>query len=304
MNPATILLFTYNRPLHTKTTVEALKKNNLSQQSHLFVFSDAARNENDIRKVKEVRSELKKISGFKNITIIERETNYGLGNNIIDGVTKIVNEYGSVIVMEDDLVSSPFFLEYMNSGLDIYQNTDEVISIHGYWYPIKKNLPETFFLRNADCLGWATWKRGWNFFEPDGSVLLNKLIESHQQNIFDYDNSYPYTSMLEDFVAGKNNSWAVRWYASAFLHNKLTLYPGRSLIFHAGGDGTGTNAGFDNHLDVTLSETPIQVNLIRTEQNSDAYNGLVEFYSRIINPSILYRVKRKFKKMFHSQNNR
>lgn len=304
MNPAPILLFTYNRPLHTKTTVEALKKNNLSQQSHLFVFSDAARNENDIRKVKEVRSELKKISGFKNITIIERETNYGLGNNIIDGVTKIVNEYGSVIVMEDDLVSSPFFLEYMNSGLDIYQNTDEVISIHGYWYPIKKNLPETFFLRNADCLGWATWKRGWNFFEPDGSVLLNKLIESHQQNIFDYDNSYPYTSMLEDFVAGKNNSWAVRWYASAFLNNKLTLYPGRSLIFHAGGDGTGTNTGFDNHLDVTLSETPIQVNLIRTEQNSDAYNGLVEFYSRIINPSILYRVKRKFKKMFHSQNNR
>lgn len=304
MNPAPILLFTYNRPLHTKTTVEALKKNNLSQQSHLFVFSDAARNENDIRKVKEVRSELKKISGFKNITIIERETNYGLGNNIIDGVTKIVNEYGSVIVMEDDLVSSPFFLEYMNSALDIYQNTDEVISIHGYWYPIKKNLPETFFLRNADCLGWATWKRGWNFFEPDGSVLLNKLIESHQQNIFDYDNSYPYTSMLEDFVAGKNNSWAVRWYASAFLNNKLTLYPGRSLIFHAGGDGTGTNTGFDNHLDVTLSETPIQVNLIRTEQNSDAYNCLVEFYSRIINPSILYRVKRKFKKMFHSQNNR
>lgn len=299
MNPAPILVFTYNRLLHTKNTVEALKKNSLSQQSHLFIFSDACRTEKDMSKVQGVRNYLKTITGFKNITIIEREYNYGLGNNIIDGVTKIVNEYGCVIVMEDDLLSSPYFLEFMNKGLEIYEHNENVISIHGYLYPIKKPLPETFFMRNADCLGWATWKRGWDLFEPDGNILLAKLNERSEQNIFDFNNSYPFTNMLKDFVDGKNNSWAVRWYASAFLNNKLTLYPGRSLIFHAGGDGTGVNTGFDNHLDVSLSKTPIQINPIPVENNTQAYDAFAEFYSSMVRPSVLYRVRRKFKKMFH-----
>lgn len=299
MNVAPIILFTYNRPLHTKKTVEALQNNTLSKHSHLFIFSDAPRNEKDWEKVEEVRNYLNTISGFKDVTIIKRDHNYGLGNNIIEGVSQIINECGKVIIMEDDLLSSPFFLEFMNKGLDVYENNEDVISIHGYLYPVNTQLPETFFMRNADCLGWATWKRGWNLFERDGTVLLKRLNESNQQKRFDYDNSYPYTNMLTDFVEGKNNSWAIRWYASAFLNNKMTLYPGRSLIFHAGGDGTGTNTGFDNHLDVALSETPIQVNPIPVEQNPDAYYAFVQFYTRMINPSILYRVKRKFKKIFH-----
>ena len=299
MNLAPILLFTYNREFHTKKTIEALKKNPSSKESHLFVFSDAPKAEKDEERVREVRTELRKINGFKNVTIIERESNFGLGNNIIEGVTQIVNQYGKVIVMEDDLVSSPYFLEYMNKALTIYENNNHVISIHGYVYPTKQPLPETFFLRNADCLGWGTWKRGWDNFERDGNQLLKQLIESQEEYLFNYNNSYPYTEMLQDFVDGKNNSWAIRWYASAFLKNKYTLYPGRSLIFHSGGDGTGTNTGFDNHLDVSLSRSPIEIHPIKVEQNEQAYAAFVQFFSNMLKPSIFYRVRRRLKKMFH-----
>ena len=126
-----------------------------------------------------------------------------------------------VIVLEDDLVTSPHFLQYMNDGLGIYERDDRVISIHGYSYPVHGKLPETFFLRGADCLGWATWKRGWDLFEDDGQRLLNELERRNLTRSFDFDGSYPYTQMLRDQIAGSNSSWAVRWYASAFLRDKL-----------------------------------------------------------------------------------
>ncbi|MGZ5133820.1 MAG: sugar transferase [Flavitalea sp.] len=300
MSLAPILLFTYNRLSHTKNTIKALQRNPLSKESHLYIFSDAPRTEKDEEKVREVRMELKKIRGFQETTIVERDSNFGLGNNIIEGVTQIVNKYGKVIVMEDDLVSSPFFLEYMNKALSMYENNEQVISIHGYVYPTKNPLPETFFLRNADCLGWGTWKRGWDYFERDGNLLLKQLIESQEEYLFNYNDTYPYTAMLQDFVEGRNNSWAIRWYASAFLKNKYTLYPGRSLIFHSGGDGTGTNTGFDNHLDVNLSTSPIEIHPIKVEQNAEAYHSFVQFFANILRPSILYRVRRRLKKIFHS----
>ncbi|MDP9231077.1 MAG: glycosyltransferase, partial [Bacteroidota bacterium] len=232
-----IILFAYDRPTHMRLTIEALKKNKFADQSELFIFSDGPNNERAVKSVQAVRNYIKEVNGFKRIQIIERKENYGLGNNIIDGVTQVVNQYKRIIVMEDDLVSSPYLLQFMNNALEMYENEENVISIHGYLYPVTTNLPETFFLKGADCLGWGTWKRGWDLFEPEGHLLLKKLIETNQTNIFDFNNSYPFTQMLKDNVKGKNNSWAVRWYASAFLKNKYTLYPGRSLIFHRGGDG-------------------------------------------------------------------
>ena len=151
-------------------------------------------------------------------------------------------------MLEDDLLTSPYFLDFMNEGLSIYEEDEKVISIHGYVYPISEKLPETFFLRGADCWGWATWKRGWDLFEPDGGLLLNKLEESKQTEEFDFNRSYPYTQMLKDQINGKTNSWAVRWYASAFLQNKYTLYPGKSLVSNIGGDGSGTNTGLNQFI--------------------------------------------------------
>lgn len=300
MITAPILLFTYNRLLHTRNTINALLQNKSAAQSDIYIYSDGPVNTAMADEVNHVRKYLKTVKGFKNLHIIERSRNYGLGNNIIDGVSEIINLRESVIVVEDDLISSPYFLDFMNDGLLTYQHDEKVISIHGYTYPVKRKLPETFFIKGADCLGWATWKRGWADFEPNGTVLLKKLNESKQTYEFDFKGNYPFTQMLKDQIAGKNTSWAVRWYASAFLKEKYTLYPGRSLIYHAGGDGSGTNTGLDSLLDVKLSKTPVQVKKINIVQSAEAYEAFTEFYKKLANPPLLYKVKRKFKQYIHN----
>ena len=229
-NIAPIALFVYNRLLHVQNTVEALQRNKFASESDLYIFSDGPSGEVEIENVLKVREYLKTIIGFKSVAIIEREENLGLARSIISGVTEIVDKYDRIIVLEDDLITSPFFLKFMNEALEFYKDEINVISIHGYLYPVKAQLPRTFFLRGADCWGWATWKRGWNLFEPDGKKLLYELKARKLKKQFDNNGAYPYTKMLEKQVKGKNNSWAIRWHASAFLKGKLTLYPGNSLI--------------------------------------------------------------------------
>lgn len=299
-DPSPIALFTYNRPAHTIKTIEALKLNELAGKSQLIIFSDGPKDEAGLPAVSKLRELLRKVEGFKAVQLVERKLNFGLGKNIIEGVKQVIDQYGRVIVLEDDLFTSPFFLRYMNEALNKYQDIEEVISIHGYCYPVNKILPETFFLRGADCLGWGTWKREWNLFEPDGSKLLARLVNSNQQNLFDFANTYPYTQMLKDQISGKNNSWAIRWYASAFLLNKLTLYPGRSLVHHMGGDGSGTNTGFDDSLAVTISETPVPVLDIPILENEIAFHAFSDFFRRQGNPTIWYRLKRRMRKTFRN----
>jgi hypothetical protein len=293
MNFAPIVLFTYNRPWHTKQTVEALQKNMYAEQSNLFIFSDGPKTEKDEPKVKEVRKYLKTIKGFKNIEIIERDKNWGLANNIIDGVTKIVNQYGRVIVLEDDLVTSPYFLKFMNDGLDIYEEEEKVISIHGYVYRIK-GLPEIFFLRGADCWGWATWKRGWDLFEKDGKKLLDELEKRKLTKLFDFNGAYPYTKMLKDQVEGKVDSWAIRWYASAFIHEKLTLYPGISLVKNIGDLGTHIKGNM-SWLDVELSEKPIFVKRIPPIEDPQVRKKFENFFFRMKMKSMIYFAKHPMK---------
>jgi hypothetical protein len=297
MTNAPIIVFTYNRPAHTKATIEALQKNIGASESDLFMISDGAANSDSLPAVKEVRDYLKTVKGFKTSHILEREKNYGLGDNIINGVTDIIEVYGKVIVLEDDLITSPFFLQYINEALNIYEENEKVMSIHGYTYPVKENLPDIFFLKGADCWGWGTWKRAWVHFERNGAVLLDQLLKSGQSSLFDFNDAYPYTAMLQDQIAGKNTSWAVRWYASAFLKNMYTLYPAKSLVFHNGGDGSGTNAGNENLLDIELSDQPVKPEEINVEQNIEAFRAFSNFLRSLSNPSLLYRVKRKWRNL-------
>ena len=151
-----IALFAYNRPRHLRRTVEALLSNPEARASELFIFSDGAKDSADAPAVAEVRRYVRQISGFAAVQHIQRETNFGLARSIVDGVSRICSEYGRVIVVEDDLVTSPHFLRFMNEGLALYEPEERVISIHGYVYPVKAELPETFLLHGADCWGWAT----------------------------------------------------------------------------------------------------------------------------------------------------
>jgi hypothetical protein len=300
MKLAPIVLFTYNRPDHTKRTIESLGSNKLADQSDLIIFSDAAKTEIDELKVKEVREFLHTISQFRSVTIKERKFNYGLANNIIDGVTEIFKSSEKVIVMEDDLLTSPYFLEYTNKALDLYERENDVLSIHGYIYPVRRKMPDTFFLNDPGCLGWATWKNRWEEYEPDGKKLLQQLRQKNLTAEFDYDNTYPFTKILKYQVHGKNSSWAIRWYAYALLNKKLTLYPGRSLVFHIGNDGSGTNTGSSNELDVELSKEPILVEPIRVAVSIEAREAFKDYFRHSRNffnrgiKKIRKMLKRKF----------
>lgn len=294
MKLAPITLFVYNRLSHTERTAEALKANQYANESELIIFSDGSKNEQDIEKVLRVRAYIKRIKGFKRVEIIERQENYGLANSIISGVTEVVNRYGSIIVMEDDLISSPYFLKFMNEGLDFYENQEKVISIHGYTLPIRAQMPETYFLRRADCWGWATWKRGWGLFESDGEKLLKEIQRNKLEKYFDINGSYPFIDILKDQIKGKNDSWAVRWLATAFINNKLTLYPGKSLIQNIGHDNTGTHCMEVDFYDVELAEEPINIKTIPIEENTVVLEGIAKFY-RSIGPSW---AKKTLKKLY------
>ena len=259
MSLAPIALFVYARLTHTRLTVEALLNNPGAELSDLIIFSDAARTPDKQTNVDEVRAYLETITGFLSVTINYRSNNFGLAKSIIEGVTEVLNVHESVIVLEDDLVTSPYFLSYMNEALDKYAEDERVASIHGYVYPVKQSLPEAFFLRGADCWGWGTWKRGWMHFNPHGQHLLNELKQRKLISAFNFNGVYSFSNMLEGQIDGFNDSWAVRWHASVFLADKLTLHPGRSLVHNIGMDDSGTHCEKTKKFDTHLSKVPINL---------------------------------------------
>jgi hypothetical protein len=294
-NLAPIALFVYNRLELVQQTILNLQKNYLAKDSDLFIFSDGPKDDEDNIKIINVRNYLKKITGFKSVKIIERDKNIGLANSIISGVTEIANQYEKIIVLEDDMVTSPYFLQYMNESLDFYKDEEKVISIHGYIYPLKGNLPETYFIKGADCWGWATWKRGWNLFEVNGQKLLDELKTKNLIKQFNFDNSYNYDKMLEKQISGQNNSWAIRWYASAFLKNKLTLYPGKTLVTNIGLSGGTHCQGAESYLNTNLSDKKIEINKIAIEENRVARREIKKYF-KSLKPGIIDKVKNKIKK--------
>lgn len=293
-----IIMFVYDRPRHTRQTIDALRNNDLAAQSDLIVISDGSRIKADMERVAEVRRHLNTISGFKSLTIIEREKNYGLAKSIISGVTEMLHQYDSVIVLEDDLVTSPFFLRYMNDGLAMYRDEEKVASIHGYVYPVKAKLPISFFLRGSDCWGWGTWKRAWDFFEPDGSKLLSELYTRQLTREFDLDGGCSYTEMLQDQISGKNDSWAIRWYASAFLRGMYTLYPGTSLVKNIGLDSSGTHCGSVSTMNSDIADERLCLSKLEISENKRARHHISNYLNRQRGNSRKNRIVEIFKKVF------
>ena len=257
---APVVLFAFNRPSHLERTLKALASNDLAAETRLHIYIDGPRSSNDIPQIVGCAKIAARPWSFANIETHVRDSNQGLAASIISGVTAMLEQYDRVIVMEDDLVTSRYFLQYMNDGLGIYADEPRVASIHGWCFPHSvQSPPETFFLRGADCWGWATWRRAWRYFEPDSGILLKRLAGAGLESAFDVGDSYPYVRMLQDQRAGRVNSWAIRWHASTFLENMYTLNPGRSLVHNIGIDSSGTNCGTTNRLDVPLAVTPIRV---------------------------------------------
>lgn len=272
-----IALFVYDRPEHTRLTLQALSRNPEAIHSDLYIYSDGPKDLNSVSAVNKVRSLIRECSGFKSIAIVEQEENIGLAKSILGGVTKLLHKFSTLIVLEDDLVVSPTFLKFMNAGLDLYRNDERVGSIHGYTYPCADPLPDTFFLRGGDCWGWATWARAWKYINLDGSILMRELEERNLTETFDLEGAYPYVKMLKNQIQGKNDSWAIRWHASLFLKNMLTLYPGRSLVQNIGHDGTGVHSAKTSYLNVTLCNEKVTIGNIKICEDSYARGKFKKF---------------------------
>jgi hypothetical protein len=276
-----VALFAYRRPSHLRQTLQALRSNPEASQTELFVFCDGARDASVAADVDAVRNMVQEVLGFAAAHIVARESNYGLARNITEGVSEILRLRESVIVVEDDIVVSPFFLKFMNEALRRYRDSPRVGSISGYCYPVAGQMPETYFIRGADCWGWGTWRDRWKAYNPDGPALLSELRVRNLCHAFDFDGAMGFVQMLEDQIAGRNDSWAVRWHASCFLRDLLMLYPGRALAHNIGHDGSGTHSlAQDDTFNVPLSPTPVAVEGIAVEENEMAREAIRKFLQK------------------------
>lgn len=275
-----ICLFAHRRPRHLERTVEALAGNADAADHDLVVFCDGAARPADAEAVAEVRQLAAGIEGFRSVRVVERDRNLGLSASIVAGVTEVVGDRGRVVVVEDDLVTSRYFLQFLRDGLELYAGEPRVASIHGYVYPVSEPLPETFFLRGADCWGWATWRRAWQRFEPDGRKLLAELDRRRLRAEFDLGGARRLTRMLRDQVAGRNDSWAIRWHAAAFLEGMLTLYPGRSLVHNIGTDASGTHGGSTGRYRVEVADAPIAVEPLPIAEDRRAADAVAAYFRR------------------------
>ncbi len=242
MSFAPIALFSYNRPAHMRRTVESLLANELAAASDLYIFSDGPRDPAQVPAVAEVRRYAKSVSGFRSVNVVERAGNLGLANSIIDGTTRLLREFGRVIVLEDDLVVSPQFLEYMNRALDRYQDDDSAMQVSGYMFPIDIAAEtDAFFMPFTTSWGWATWDRAWQHFDPEMRGFDTLARDRPLRDSFNLDGAYDYFDMLERQRRGRIDSWAIRWYLSVFIRGGLTLYPAMTLVRNTGFDGSGTH---------------------------------------------------------------
>lgn len=302
---APIVLFVYNRPLHTKQTIRALQDNDCACHSDLIIFSDAEKDDEAILAVKEVRSYIKKVVGFKSVKIIERKRNLGLADSIIDGVTSVVNEYGKIIVMEDDIVTSPAYLSFMNSMLNQYQENDKIWHISGWNYPINMTRNgDIFFWRVMNCWGWATWSDCWRKFDKDAGRLIKDWSPQQKQH-FDLGGTGVFWPQVEANARLKINTWAIFWYATIYENNGLCINPCQSYVNNIGHDGSGKHCGEnkelqDNHNNLCqIKNYTVQHNVL---ESKDCVDNIVNYYNsqkklllvRIINKLTRWLFKRSF----------
>lgn len=262
MNLAPIVIFVYNRFNHTVKTIESLRENYLAKDSEIFIFSDASKSNDDDIKVSEVRKYIKGIKGFKKVTIVEREENNGLAKSVITGVTDIINKYGKVIVLEDDLITSEYFLEYMNKSLDMYQNRTDIWSISGYTPDIKipqEYIDEIYLTYRGCSWGWATWKDRWE--KVDWDIIDYYTFKKDKIKVKQFNKSgTDLAPMLNDQMEKRINSWAIRWVYNQYKQGKCTVYPVRSLVKNIGMDMSGTHSIVTKKYEANLAKSIITLN--------------------------------------------
>lgn len=302
MNLAPIILFVYNRPIHTLQTLISLQQNHLSNQSLLYIFADAPKenaSEDDLRAIAEVKKIIWTQQWCQEIRLIERKQNFGLAKNIIEGVSQVVQQYGKVIVLEDDIVTSSGFLTYMNQALELYEQEEEVMHISGHFpsVDIGYTTEDTFFYKKTSCWGWGTWATAWAKLNTDARYLLDKINAAGRVAEFNIEDSYNFIEHLEANIAGRINTWAIKWQSSVFLENGLCLYPKQSLTRNIGFDNTGEHCVYsEEHLTQKIAEV-IMVEKIDLRESSKIRKQIARFnHKQAQADSLLKRIKNKINK--------
>lgn len=266
--PAPIAVFAFNRPDKLERTLQALSKNELADQSFVSIFCDGPRTEEERQKTDAVRRIARGATGFAQVTVVEREENRGLKKSLETGIAHMFEKHGRLIVLEDDIVTSKFFLQYMNDALELYAPHPKVASISGYCVPHSlKSAPETFFLRGGECWGWATWKDRWqSLYTGDAQKMLDMIYENNLEKYFDMDGTCPATAVLRYAAENKVSSWFMPWSAANCLAGKLTLHPSCTLIENIGFDA-GTHCNNDKVPQAHLLCDRVNVSLQKIEEN-------------------------------------
>jgi hypothetical protein len=245
VNLAPVVLFAFNRPEHTAQMLDALSKNELAKESDLIVYLDGPRNPDDSELIERVYQVIAGIKGFRSIVINRKTANAGLASNIVEGVSDVISRYGRVIVLEDDIVTSPKFLKYMNDALEYYASDKRVWHISGFSEIIGINRPDSSFLwRVMHCWGWATWMDRWTNFEKNPQELIDEFTPEMIER-FNLDGCQNFWAQVLQNASGEINTWAIFWYATIFKSNGLCLSPFNSYVLNIGLDGSGFNCGLD-----------------------------------------------------------
>lgn len=303
---APVALFVYNRLEYAQRTISYLKRNQLAQETNLYIFSDAPKSADQEKKVNKVREYIESVDGFKSLQIIEAEKNRGLANSIISGVTYLLEQYDKIIVLEDDILTAPQFLNYMNEALEFYKDYSQIWSITGYNYPIKiskKYDKSIYFSYRASSWGWATWKDRWDTVDwkikdYDRYRMSLKKIRHFCRGGSDLH------KMLSYQMKGKIDSWAIRWCYNQSMQNKYTVYPVDSFVSNIGTDGSGT------HCDPTSARFNVQIKnnyQYEFEKNIILNKRLLNVFKKNLDRSIVRKIKNTYRLMFdviknHTQN--
>lgn len=290
MNLAPVILFVYNRPWHTEQTLNALMLNKYANESILYIYCDGPKlnaSIEEINRIEAVRKIARKKNWCKEIIIEERNSNLGLAESVIQGVTKVIEKHGRVIVLEDDILTGVYFLKYMNDALNIYKNEKGVFGISGYKFPSLKEINNpTYFLPIASSWSYATWNDRWQKVNFKGQELLAKINRHKLRKKMNFGNYFFY-EMLKNQTENKVDSWAIRFYASMFLEHAFFLFPNVSLVKNIGFDNSGVHCGIDEYFEKVSIENQ---NILVIKQNV------------VLNKKIVNSIRHSFE-FEHAKNN-
>ncbi|MFD2598144.1 glycosyltransferase [Sphingobacterium corticis] len=273
-----IILFAYNRPEHTRRALLALQENVGAADSVLYIFADGAKHAGAETAVKEVRNVIRENWLFKEVHVVERDRNWGLANNVMDGVGQVMKAHGRAIVLEDDVLFAPHTLQYFNEALTRYKNEEKIMHIGGFMYELNRaKLDETFVTRYVASQAWATWSRAWNHFQADIDQIIAQF-DPQKVAAFTFDHTMNFWRTILQQQKGEVDSWAVRWYASVFLKGGLAIEPSQSLIENIGHDGSGVHSGVNTMFETSIRSMPITQFPTEIVEDPNGYVALRHFF--------------------------